>query len=201
VLLCSVLILHVSPSIGETTPDNDIPEQKSNVLIYCIKGWQQISYRTPLFNCQFKHNCSQFAIDSLRHNGMFIGTFQTTNRLIRCNPLAQFCYEKIGGYLVDDSVQNNVPVGNNLLTAKLPKPILTATSFIPGLNKFWAGKWSDALFTTTIVTIGFLSGKKRMDDGHYIRGGISLSVATLVHASDIYWSLRRNRQTCERVKR
>jgi len=194
--------MQAAPSIGESAADEEASESKSNVLIYCIKGWQHISYRTSLFNCQFKHNCSQFAIDSLEANGMFLGTLQTTNRLIRCNPLASLCYPEVNGMLIDDSHRGNVNHYDydNILNHQF-KPAHIYSSFIPGLSKLLAGKWSDALFTTTIVTIGFLNGRKRVEDGHYIRGGISLSVATLVHASDIFWSLRRNRQVAERVKR
>ena len=192
IVLHFVLVFQVSPLIAQTKPEDVKPEPKSNVFVYCIKGWQYISYKTPLLDCQFDHNCSQYAIDSITSNGMFLGTLQTTNRLIRCNPLARYCYKEKHGSLIDDSELVKLNYRSLNSSSKLHKPVLFSSSLIPGLNKLWVGKWSDAVFTASIVTFGIFRGRQKLEAGKNIRAGIVISMASIVYISDVYWSLTQH---------
>ncbi|MBN1291248.1 MAG: membrane protein insertion efficiency factor YidD [Candidatus Latescibacteria bacterium] len=59
------------------------------IFITLIKIYQK--YVSPFFgnHCRFYPSCSQYAILSLTKDGLLKGTFKTTWRLLRCNPLTR----------------------------------------------------------------------------------------------------------------
>jgi putative component of membrane protein insertase Oxa1/YidC/SpoIIIJ protein YidD len=177
-----------SDSLAQESP------RRTSIPVKCIKGWQSISYKLDFLNCQFKHNCSQFAIDSISSCGFFAGSLITTNRLIRCNPLARFCYNAKNNYLIDDSGLAYNKIHLSFQNSKIYTLSLYSLAVIPGVHKALSGKWSDAVFTIGLITFGMIKSIDRFNSDQYIHGGITLSLTLLLYASDIYWSAGKIRQ-------
>lgn len=59
------------------------------VLTRLIRGYQR--FVSPLLPpaCRFYPSCSEYAIQALRHDGVWWGLAKTVWRLIRCNPLSR----------------------------------------------------------------------------------------------------------------
>lgn len=158
--------------------------------ISLIKYWQSISHKTPLLDCPFENYCSQYSIDSFKNRGLIIGTFKTTNRLIRCNPLALFCYlRNENGYLIDDSDNMQYSITESSKRSAPLTGFMYFSSIIPGLHKLLLGKWSDSIFTSGIIIYGYYKGTKRIKENSNLHGGITLSITTIIYLSDIYWSI------------
>ena len=56
------------------------------ILIFCIRGYQQIisPYLPP--SCRYLPTCSQYAIDALREYGALEGSWLAIKRIGRCHP-------------------------------------------------------------------------------------------------------------------
>lgn len=158
--------------------------------IYLIEGWQNISNRTNLLNCQFENCCSKYSVNAFQDNGFMIGCFRTTNRLIRCNPLARFCYSRNSdGFLIDDSDSIKYLITKKQKESAFLNGIIYSLSIVPGLHKLLLGKWSDAVFTSGIIVLGFYTGKKRLKENSALHGSFTLSITTLIYLSDVHWSV------------
>ena len=59
----------------------------SNFLILIIKFYKY--FISPYFhsNCRYLPTCSEYFIDSLKLNGVFVGLFLGTKRILRCHPI------------------------------------------------------------------------------------------------------------------
>lgn len=57
-----------------------------NVLLWIIKLYR--SLLSPFFpmSCRFNPTCSEYAIESIKKQGVVIGLFLTLKRLLRCHP-------------------------------------------------------------------------------------------------------------------
>ena len=59
----------------------------SSALIIIIKFYKY--FISPYFpsNCRYLPTCSEYFIDSLKLNGLFIGLILGTKRILRCHPI------------------------------------------------------------------------------------------------------------------
>ena len=58
----------------------------ANIFILLIKFYK--TFISPLIgtNCRFYPTCSDYAITALREFGLFVGSYLTIKRIIKCNP-------------------------------------------------------------------------------------------------------------------
>ena len=45
--------------------------------------------------CRFYPSCSHYAIDALRHRGVFVGLYLASKRILRCHPLSRGGYDPV----------------------------------------------------------------------------------------------------------
>ena len=79
----------------DSTRMNLQQEGNLNLAILAIKGWQKISFATPLFNCPFEPCCSNYAIHAFTHEGFFKGVIYTADRISRCHPFNPGGYDPV----------------------------------------------------------------------------------------------------------
>ena len=117
--ITSLFILLVVPwtfSVGQTAyPADTILASGHTTLmkkigILPIAGWQRLSYRADLLNCQFYPSCSNYGAQAIYKHGLIIGAFMTSDRIIRCNPAAFHYQLKSGGkfYEKDDRLMDPI---------------------------------------------------------------------------------------------
>ncbi len=185
--LLSVNIAYASTKHDSLTVISD-SETQTPVPVKLIESWQKLSFKLPVFNCQFRECCSNYSIRAYRDSGNFMGTLMSLNRIIRCNPLGCFCYSRDSlGYLIDDSdltIRNWSPNKRTLIKTLI---------VVPGANKALSGKWSDGLFTTSLFMLSGWYGVQGIREEKYIGGSLNLLIAGLIYSADIYWSLEKQR--------
>ena len=54
-------------------------------IIKLIRGYQFISKATAP-RCRFTPTCSEYAVDSLKKNGLFFGIYKSFVRVLKCHP-------------------------------------------------------------------------------------------------------------------
>ena|SRR6266404_230432 len=53
-----------------------------------LRAYKQFISPLLLSSCRFTPTCSEYAIEAVERHGLFIGTFLSTWRILRCNPLS-----------------------------------------------------------------------------------------------------------------
>jgi putative membrane protein insertion efficiency factor len=57
------------------------------LAIGLVYAWRySIGALLPTGQCKYHPSCSQYAIDALRKDGLFVGSGKAVWRLLRCNP-------------------------------------------------------------------------------------------------------------------
>lgn len=58
----------------------------ARILVWVVKAYQLVL--SPIFGqqCRFYPTCSQYAIEAIRKHGVFLGSYLTVRRLLRCHP-------------------------------------------------------------------------------------------------------------------
>ncbi|MDQ1535595.1 MAG: uncharacterized protein QOF28_3356 [Actinomycetota bacterium] len=52
-----------------------------------VYAWRySVGLMLPKGQCKYHPSCSQYAIDALRKDGLFVGSAKAAWRLLRCNP-------------------------------------------------------------------------------------------------------------------
>ena len=120
---------------------SDVPVGEDfNLAISIIKGWQKISFRTPLLNCQLEPCCSNYAIHSISHKGFLKGMLYTADRISRCHSLAFLYYPEKNGRLIDDVSDKSYFESEHIPYISIPVSFV-----IPGFNKMINGRLFDGL--------------------------------------------------------
>lgn len=66
------------------------------VLLGIIRAYQRVlspMKRTP--TCRFAPTCSEYAHEAIRTRGVFVGTFKSLWRIVRCNPWGGSGYDPV----------------------------------------------------------------------------------------------------------
>ncbi len=61
---------------------------KYNIFIFLIKFYQK--YLSILFGygcCRYYPTCSEYALMNFKHNNIFVASFKTIIRILKCNPI------------------------------------------------------------------------------------------------------------------
>ncbi len=170
-----------------TPPDsaqtNIQPGGNFNLAVLAIKGWQKISFSTPLFNCPFDPCCSNYAIHSISHKGLFKGILYTADRISRCHPLSFKYYPEKRGALV-----NEVSTESYFKSEHLPYLTIPLSLLIPGFNKMVNGRFYDGLNMFIITEVSAYGAYKTYKNDRYLY--IPLTFVFLsFYLSDIYFNL------------
>ncbi|MDR0423508.1 MAG: membrane protein insertion efficiency factor YidD [Rickettsiales bacterium] len=66
-----------------------------HILILFIRIYQKCI--SPFFpnRCNFIPSCSQYAIESLREYGVFIGCYKSVKRILKCTPNRELTYDPV----------------------------------------------------------------------------------------------------------
>ena len=65
------------------------------VLVYCIKIYQNTIGLILPSACRFEPSCSCYAIQAIKKHGAFAGIFLAFIRIIRCNPWVAGGYDPV----------------------------------------------------------------------------------------------------------
>nr|WP_320114609.1 membrane protein insertion efficiency factor YidD [uncultured Desulfuromonas sp.] len=65
------------------------------LALYFITFYQRIISPLKPPTCRFIPTCSEYAIQSIRKYGFFIGSFKSILRILRCNPLFKGGYDPV----------------------------------------------------------------------------------------------------------
>jgi len=95
------------------------------------------------------------------------------------------------GYLIDDSDNIQYSITESQRKLALRTSLMFSLSIVPGLHKLLLGKWSDAIFTSGIIALGYYTGRNRLKENSTLHGSINLSITALIYLSDIYWSINK----------
>ena len=154
-----------------------------NPVILAIKGWQQLSFRTPLLNCQFEPCCSSYGIHSIQKHGVFPGILYGADRLSRCHPFAFRYYLR-----EEDRLLNGSQSGPYFRSDHLPWLTVPLSFILPGFNKMVNGRFWDG-FSMMVVT-GY-SGYRLLQgyDTREYRVYLSSFVFSTFYLSDIYFNI------------
>ena len=59
----------------------------NTIIIFIIRFYQ--NYISPYLqpSCRFVPTCSNYAIETIKKDGLIIGSFNTIKRIVSCNPL------------------------------------------------------------------------------------------------------------------
>ena len=195
-LLLAVL-LSAAGLMGQQAPavdllrDEDIPLAR-RILVAPIALFQQVSYATPLLNCQFAPSCSHFMALSISRHGVAKGTIMGADRLVRCNPFA-YGYQlrdRRSPFHDDGRLLDPVPATGE--PGALRHGL--AGAIIPGLGRVRAGRPGDGLVSFLLVTSLATSAIGMQAEGQDLRAGLVGTVALLFWLGDVYGSavLKRN---------
>ena len=158
------------------------------ILISPISKWQRISYGSPEMNCQFFPSCSQYGAIAINEKGPILGLFATSDRIIRCNPLAMKNHSAIGGSFYQDGRMIDMLKPENINNEKSPV-IAGILSIVPGLGRIYSKKYFDGLFGFLMTSIAYQSAI-RSANNNSIFAPLFVSTAIIVHGGEIYGSYR-----------
>ncbi len=67
----------------------------ANIFILLIKFYKK--FVSPLIgtNCRFYPTCSDYAITALSKFGLFVGSYLTIKRIIKCNPFFESKFDPV----------------------------------------------------------------------------------------------------------
>ncbi|MCC6475528.1 membrane protein insertion efficiency factor YidD [bacterium] len=176
----------------DSTCTTKVP-RKSRLVRFPILAWQSVSNRLPIWDCPFSESCSNHALFELRSAPILGALSETTNRIIRCNPLARFCYAPDStGRLLDDSKSAFPSLPENSRKRVLMRTAVIMSVPIPGAVKSISGKWSDGVFAALVVGICGMRSLQMVQSSEYsLRLAVVLGTGLMVYAADMSWSLRR----------
>lgn len=154
-----------------------------NPAILAIRGWQKISFSTPLLNCQFEPCCSEYGIHSIRKHGIFPGILYGADRVSRCHPFANSYYPSENHRLVNAS-----RAGSYFRSDHLPWLTVPLSFVLPGFNKMVNGRFWDG------VSMLFVTGYSgyRLMQGYESRGiriYLSFFIFSSFYLSDVYFNI------------
>lgn len=153
-----------------------------NLAVLAIKGWQQISFCTPLFNCPFKPCCSNYAIHSISQKGFFKGILYTADRISRCHPCSFKYYPERRGALVDEVTSKPYFKSEHLPYLTIPLSLL-----IPGFNKMVNGRFYDGLSMFLITEVSAYGAYKNYKNGNNLYIPLTFMFLSF-YISDIYFN-------------
>ncbi|MCH7528178.1 MAG: membrane protein insertion efficiency factor YidD, partial [Candidatus Marinimicrobia bacterium] len=162
--------------------DEEIPLAR-RVLVAPIALYQQLSYATPLLNCQFEPSCSHFMALSISGHGVAQGMILGADRLVRCNPFA-YGYQlrdRRSPFHHDGRLLDPVPATGEPWALR---PGLTG-AIIPGLGRARAGRPGDGVVSFLMVVSLAASANKLHLDGKQIRAGIMGTFAIIFWLADM----------------
>ncbi len=148
---------------SELIYSNSTYSKKKNIPIKMIKGWQTLSFKSSLLNCQFHPCCSNYCIESIERFGTIKGILLGADRISRCHPFAEEFYKKNEKGLVD-------PVPNYLsLQPKDSNDYSIPVSFIiPGLDKILNGRVSDGIIMFIITELSLYRTITSFENGNLL---------------------------------
>ena len=158
--------------------------EEFNLAVLAIKGWQKISFSTPLFNCPFEPCCSNYAIHSISHKGLFKGILYTADRISRCHPFAFAYYPEKGGSLVNEMSDESYFKSEHLPYLTIPLSLV-----IPGFNKMVNGRFYDGLFMFIITEVSAYGAYKNYQNDRYLYIPLTF-VFFSFYLSDIYFNIK-----------
>jgi putative component of membrane protein insertase Oxa1/YidC/SpoIIIJ protein YidD len=173
----------IAPSQHLTEDINPSAYENWNPAILAIKGWQQISFNTPLLNCQFEPCCSKYGIHSIREHGIFPGILYAADRISRCHPFA-FRY-----YLSENSrLGNKCQTGSYFRSDRLPWLTIPISFVLPGFNKMVNGRFWDGF---SILVVTSYSGYRLLQgyETREYRIYLSSFIFSTFYLSDIYFNI------------
>lgn len=153
-----------------------------NLAIFVIKGWQQISFSTPLFNCPFDPCCSNYAIHSFSHKGFLKGLLYTADRISRCHPFVYKYYPEKYGRLM-----NEVPSKSYFKSGHVPYLTIPISLIIPGFNKMVNGRFFDGMFMFLITEISAYGAYTNYKNDNYFYLPLTFIFFSF-YLSDIYFN-------------
>ena len=80
---------------------------KFNLFLFLIKFYQK--YLSILFGygcCRYYPTCSEYAFMSFKHNNIFVATFKTIIRVLKCNPIFDSGFDYPVVYFKSKSILN-----------------------------------------------------------------------------------------------
>lgn len=167
----------------DSVQTNFHPATDFNVAILAIKGWQKISFSTPLFNCPFNPCCSNYAIHAISHKGLFKGILYTADRISRCHPFAYKYYSEKKGTLLNEVTSKPYFKSEHLPFLTIPLSLL-----LPGFNKMVNGRFYDGLNMFIITGVSAYGAYKSYKNDRYLYMPLTFIFLSF-YLSDIYFNL------------
>ncbi len=194
-IIVFLLLFDLGYAIDRQSLDSSIDstsQKKETFPKKIISAWQYFSYRTSLFDCPFYPSCSNSVCNHFRGGNFYLGTIYSINRLVRCNPLAGFCYRRNqNGYLIDNSEMTQIQWSKGPFRYYLSKGVVSLFSLIPGFSKSIHGKWSDGLATASLVALSASRSLWHYNHKEYLRLSVTGSALLSIYIADFTWSLRK----------
>jgi putative component of membrane protein insertase Oxa1/YidC/SpoIIIJ protein YidD len=154
-----------------------------NPAVALIRGWQAVSFRTRLIECQFDPCCSEYGVRAFEQYGFFKAVLFTADRIARCHPAARRYYPAENGRLSDPFLTASIPGRGAVPWLTIPVSLA-----IPGFHKMAGGRFYDGLFMLLITGTtgaGTALCAKRKNAFCIPLGGLFLAF----YASDAYFNL------------
>ena len=167
----------------DSAQTNIQPGGDFNLAVLAIKGWQKISFCTPLFNCPFEPCCSNYAIHAFSHKGFFKGILYTADRISRCHPFAFKYYSEERGYLVNEMTSESYFKSKHFPYVAIPISLI-----IPGFNKMVNGRFYDGLYMFLITEVSAYGAYKNYNNDRYLYIPLTFIFLSF-YLSDIYFNL------------
>ncbi len=169
------------PAVG-LLRDEDIPLAR-RILVTPIALFQQVSYATPLLDCQFAPSCSHFMALSISRHGVAKGSILGADRLVRCNPWA-FHYhlrDHPEPFHVDGRLLDPVPQERKQWNLKAAGTLVV----VPGLGRARAGRPGDGIVSFLMVASLATSAYGLHLDGKQIRAGFMGTLSIIFWLADL----------------
>ncbi len=170
-----------APAVG-LLRDEDLPLAR-RILVAPIALFQQVSYATPLMDCQFEPSCSQYMAEAVAGHGGLPGVIIGADRLVRCNPWA-FHYhlrDHQKPFHIDGRMLDPVPEERKPWEWKKAG----ALAIVPGLGRVRAGRPGDGIVSFLMVASLAASAYRLHLDGKQIRAGFMGTLSIIFWLADI----------------
>lgn len=157
-----------------------------------IVRWQEFSYATPAYHCQFEPSCSHFMALAVAEKGVLPGIIMGTDRILRCNPAASD-YHQLGAdpRLTPDGRLYEPLDYPAVLTPKRSPALAATLSVMPGLGRCYAGRPLDGLLSFLMVASFGYSTLRHAEADHPAWVAFNGSLTLLFWSADFYgawWS-------------